>query len=341
MMVTKMNKKMKIGFLVVILTVIATVAVVIGAQKADRDSKAVEAGGALIENDYQNIIYEGKNYVYNSKATAVLYAGLDSTGDIETYNRYTVAPRADTIEVFVLDDFHKTIKILAISRDTIAQIGRYTMNGTYRDEYMSQIGYAFSFGDGGKVSCSNLKAAVSNLLGGVPIKEHVITNTDTFKDINRLAGGITVSVPNNDLAEAYPELAEGRTVTLDDSNVDIFVRYRDTDEDFSNNGRMERQRAFSESFMKAFKESVSNDAEGTWSKIENIKGNMLTSISRSQYIDLADKISEAEFPNDSYYIIEGENIHGEENDEFHADKEKLQKLIIDLFYIEDGEADNE
>lgn len=337
-MVIEMSKKTKIAFAVVIIIAIVIAAAVIVIQKSDRNSKAVETDGTLMENSYQNITYEGKNYVYNSKATAILYAGLDSAGDIETYNRYTIAPRADTIEVFILDDYHKTIKILAVSRDTIAEISRYTMNGTYRDEYMSQIGYAFAFGDGGKVSCNNLKSAVSNLLGGIPVKEHVITNTDTLKDINRIAGGVTVTVPNNDLAASYPELAEGRTVTLDDSNVDAFVRYRDTDAEFSNNGRMERQRAFSESFMKAFKESVSNDAEGTWSKIEEIKENMLTSITRSQHLDLADKIAEADFPADNYYTIEGEDIRGEETDEFHVDKEKLQKLIIDLFYIEDGEA---
>lgn len=337
-MVTKMSKKTKKAFAVVILISIVIAVVIIGIQKANNNSKAVEADGTLVENNYQNITYKGKNYVYNSKATAILYAGIDSSGDIETYNRYTMAPRADTIEVFILDDYHKTIKILAISRDTIAEIGRYTMNGTYRDEYMSQIGYAFAFGDGGKVSCNNLKSAVSNFLGGIPVKEHVITNTDTLKDINRIAGGVTVTVPNNDLAGSYPELTEGRTVTLDDSNVDAFVRYRDTDAEFSNNGRMERQRAFSESFMKTFKESVSKDAEGTWSKIEEIKGNMLTSISRSQYLDLAGKISEADFTSDNYYTIEGEDIRGEENDEFRVDKEKLQKLIVDLFYIEDGEV---
>lgn len=338
LMVTEMSKKTKIAFAAAILIVIIIAAVVIGIQKADNNSKVVEADGTLIENSYQNITYEGKNYVYNSKATAILYAGLDSTGDIETYNRYTTAPRADTIEVFILDDYHKTIRILAISRDTIAEISRYTMNGTYRDEYKSQIGYAFAFGDGGKISCNNLKTAVSNFLGGIPVKEYVITNTDSLKDINRLAGGVKVTVPNNDLAGSYPELGKGRTVTLDDSNVDAFVRSRDTDVEFSNNGRMERQRAFSESFMKAFKESVSNDAEGTWSKIEEIKGNMLTSITRSQYLDLAEKISEADFPDDNYFTIEGQDIRGEENDEFHVDKEKLQKLIIDLFYIEDGEA---
>ena len=65
---------------------------------------------------------------------------------------------------------------------------------------------------------------------------------------------------------------------------------------------------------------------------------MLTSITRSQYLDLAGKISEADFTADYYYTIEGEDIRGEENDEFHVDKEKLQKLIVDLFYIEDGEA---
>lgn len=340
-MVKKMSKKMKIAFAAVVIIVIAIAVTIVAIQKSDGNSKTVEAEGALSENSYQNITFEGKNYVYNSKATAVLYAGIDSAGEIETYNRYTVASRADTIELFILDDYHKTVKILGISRDTISEFGRYTMDGTYRDEYSSQIGYAFAFGDGGKVSCNNLKSAVSKLLGGIPVKEYVVTNTDTLKDINRMAGGVTVTVPNSDLAGLYPELAEGRTVTLDDSNIEAFVRYRDVDEEFSNNGRMERQRAFSEGFMEIFKKKISEDAEGTWSQIEEIKGNMLTSISRSQYMDLADKISEAEFSSEYYYTVEGENVHGAENDELHVNKKKLQKLIVELFYIEDGEAQDE
>lgn len=333
-----MSKKMKIAFAAVVFIVIAIAVVVAAIQKSDINSKTVEAEGELTENSYQNISFEGKKYVYNSKVTTVLYAGIDSTGEIETYNRYTVAPRADTIELFILDDYHKTVRILGISRDTISEFSRYTMDGTYRDEYSSQIGYAFAFGDGGKASCNNLKSAVSKLLGGIPVREYVVTNTDTLKDINSMVGGVTVTVPDSELAGLHPELAEGRTVTLDDSNVEAFVRYRNADEDFSNNGRMERQREFSEGFMEIFKRKITEDAEGTWSEIEAIKGNMLTSISRSQYLDLADKIAEAEFSPKNYYTVEGEDVHGEENDEFHVDKKKLQKLIVDLFYIEDREA---
>lgn len=48
--------------------------------------------------------------------------------------------------------------------------------------------------------------------------------------INELAGGITLTVPNNDLQEKYPEMAEGAQVTLDDSNIKDFLQYRNTEE---------------------------------------------------------------------------------------------------------------
>ena len=46
--------------------------------------------------------------------------------------------------------------ILSINRDTMTDIRRYTMNGNDKGLYTTHIGYAYSYGDGGKVSCESL-----------------------------------------------------------------------------------------------------------------------------------------------------------------------------------------
>ena len=48
-------------------------------------------------------------------------------------------------------------------------------------------------------------SSLSLLFGGVPINRYVVTNQDSMPYINELAGGVTVTVPNDDLEEKYPE----------------------------------------------------------------------------------------------------------------------------------------
>ena len=53
-------------------------------------------------------------------------------------------------------------------------------------------------------------------------------------------GPVKVTVPNDDLEE----YEKGSVVEINASNVDRFLHYRDTSRDFSNEGRMERQKAY-------------------------------------------------------------------------------------------------
>lgn len=153
---------------------------------------------------YQQVTYAGKQYEYNNRIRTILFAGVDAAGDLETSNRYTIAPRADTIELVIMDGYRKKISILTISRDTMAEVRRYTMDGTDRGTYVSHLGYAYTFGDGGKASCLNLVEAVSNLLGGIPIHEYVIVSESGIVLGNQLVNGVQVTVPNDNLAEKYP-----------------------------------------------------------------------------------------------------------------------------------------
>lgn len=321
-----------------ILLLLMTGQTAIASQITQEDEKeSVDA--EVPESDYHTIVYDNKKYVYNPQITAVLYAGVDSSSELVTCNRYTIAPRADSVELIVLDNYHKTIKILAISRDTITAVERYTMNGSSRGTYDTHLGYAYSYGDGGKISCTNLTQTVSWLLGGVPIHEYAVTNNASVAALNQMVGGVCVTVPNDDLISEYPELKKGAVVTLDDTNADAFVRWRDISVPLSNNGRMERQQSFSMEFLQKFKQELSKDTEGVWKKIESMSPYIETSITKNQYLSLSELVTDLSFSKEDYYYIAGEDMPGEQYDEFYPDKESLEKTIIDLFYIEDREVE--
>ncbi|MGN0996054.1 MAG: LCP family protein [Candidatus Ventricola sp.] len=290
--------------------------------------------GLASAQGYQLVEYQGVAYEYNPTITTILYAGVDSDGPMTTTDRYTIAPRADTINLIILDGYHQTMRILSISRDTMAAIDRYTMDGTWRDQYVSHLGYAYTYGDGGRVSCENLASAVSRLLGGVPIHEYVVTNKSGIVAGNALLGGVQVTVPNNDVAHLHPELTAGATVTLTDENVLDYTLYRDTSIPYSNNGRLARQETFIKSFVSRMKALVEADPEAFWISVEDNADSIQTSITRSQYLSLAQKLSSVSFEAQRFDYLSGLDTDDNEHDEVHIEAEDNLPLILDLFYLE-------
>ena len=236
--------------------------------------------------------------------------------------------------LIVLDEVSKKMSVVAINRDTMTEVHRFSRNGDDLGVYVTHLGYTYTNGDGGEASCENLKTAVSTLFNNLPIDGYMVSNQTSIVMINDLVGGVTVTVPNDDLAAKYPELTTGNVVTLDESNVRAYVQQRDTAVDFSNEGRIERQKSFVLSFMDEFGAMVKEDASSVWDSLEACSDWMQTDITKNKYLSLADAFSNTNLTPDSYYILEGEDQLGELHDEFYYDEDALQELIIKLFYRE-------
>lgn len=294
----------------------------------------VTAGNSVdMKNGYRTLTYQGKEYQYNSLITTVLYAGIDSKGKMEASAQYSNQARADSVSLVILDKKHEKMSILALNRDTMTPVRRYTRSGTDMGLYETHLGYAYSYGNGGEASCENLKEAVENLLG-IPVDEYAVTNQTSMPYINNLAGGITLTVPNDDLAEKYPELRKGAQVTLDDSNVTDFLQYRDIEKDFSNEGRIERQQTYINAYVPKIKEKIKEDMNGLWGELEQMGDYLQTSITRNKYLELANLLGSVSFTEADYYRPEGEDQAGELHDEFYVEEDALQELVIRLFYEE-------
>lgn len=301
-------------------------------QKVQR-SRMVTAGHSYdMGSGYRNLRYKGEHYQYNNLITSILYAGVDSTGKLKETVQYGNKARADALALVVMDKKNKKMSVVSINRDTMTEIRRYTMNGNDQGLYETHIGYAYSYGDGGRVSCQNLCEAVSLLMGGIPVNRYVVTNQDSMPYINQLAGGITVTVPNHDLEDLDPELYEGAQVTLDDSNIRTFLQYRKTEDAFSNEGRMERQKAYLTSYIEKVKTMEEKELEEAWTSLDSMKEYLQTNITRNQYLGLAELLQETDFSEDQILSLPGQDQEGELHDEFYPDEEALQELILQLFY---------
>ncbi len=293
----------------------------------------VSAGNSHnVGSGFRNITYNGEKYEYNNRVTTVLYAGVDSTGKMEASAQYGDKARADSINLVVMDEKKEKMTVVSINRDTMTEIRRYSMTGNDQGLYTTHLGYAYTYGDGGEVSCESLCEAVSLLFGEVPVNRYVVTNQDSMTYINDLVGGVTVTVPNDDLSDQYPELYKGNQVTLDDSNIHDFLQHRDTDAEFSNEGRMERQRAYMSAYISKIKSLDENELENTWDSLDSMQEHLQTNITRNQYLKFIKLIRKIDFSENDIIQLSGTDQEGEIHDEFYPDEAELKKLIIQLFY---------
>lgn len=330
----KKQKMLILGLAAAVIFVGLAATVVVNKLKEQKNYHVTGTNSVDVGAGYRYVEYNGKKYQYNNRVTTLLYAGLDSFDELKQTATYGDKARADSIMLIVLDEVSKKMSVVAINRDTMTEVHRFSRNGDDLGVYVTHLGYAYTNGDGGEASCENLKTAVSTLFNNLPIDGYMVSNQTSIVMINDLVGGVTVTVPNDDLAAKYPELTTGNVVTLDESNVRAYVQQRDTAVDFSNEGRIERQKSFVLSFMDEFGSMVKEDASSVWDSLEACSDWMQTDITKNKYLSLADAFSNTNLTPDSYYILEGEDQLGELHDEFYYDEDALQELIIKLFYRE-------
>lgn len=330
------KKKFFAGCAAIVLVILGISAAIVWRTWKDQRSHQITASNSFdVGSGYRTVIRDGKKYEYNQTITAVLFAGLDSTEPMgDGGGAYGNKARADSILLAVLDKMHGKMSVIALSRDTMTGIRRYTRTGKDMGIYESHLGYAYSYGDGGKVSCQNLQEAVSELLGGIPVQEYVVTNQSAIEEINRMVGGVTVEVPNDDLKSKHPDLISGAVVTLDDTNVKDFVQYRDTGKDFSNEGRIQRQKAYITSYVDQLRQKLKEDINGMWEKTNQIESYLQTSVTKNKYLTMANLLEKVSFETADYYVPEGENRTTDQFDEFYPDQEALEQMVLDLFYVE-------
>ena len=313
--------------------VLAIVGFLIWKQNQDQQDQDISAGHQVnVGSGIQHITYRGKQYAYNNRITSILLIGIDSEGVMSPLKRYTIAPRADSISLLVLDEMHKKMTIIALSRDTMTEIRRYTMNGRDRGLFVDHLGYAYTYGDGWDVSCRNVCEAVSNLFYGIPIGDYVVMNRSSLPLLAKALGALEVTVPNDDLAELG--YTKGQTAMIDETNLESFVRSRDTQQDLSNVGRMERQQAYINAAAGVIRYKAENEPSALWDTVLEAESCVHTNITHSRYLNLVKILKNTAYDAGNYYVPEGRQVIAADHDEFYPDEETLLKQIISIFYLE-------
>ena len=279
---------------------------------------------SIEETDWgSRIKLNDKSYVQKDGLTTVLLLGID---DSKTPDPLVVGDgyRSDALVLLILNDKTKTMQTLSISRDTITEVEMYDNKGVYFAKGTMQINMQYAFGESPRQAAYLTKKTVSKLICGRRIDAAAAVRMSGIPTIGDILGGITLTM-DEDYSYIDERWTKGATFTLNGEELERFLRYRDIDEQGSNERRLARQEWLMQKLFDALGSSSKTAlAETIFDKA-------------ADYIDTdldADTISRiSTFQMDPVGLkIPGKSVAGERHDEFYVDEEALQELLLEIFY---------
>ena len=267
---------------------------------------------------------DGVLYQLNPALQTILFLGVDDGGTSIPGVTPGEGRRSDTIILLLLNNESKEIQLLAISRDTIADVDVYQANGDYAYTAPTHITMQYFYGDSPTRSCFLTKRAVSRLLYGMRIDGCLSLNAHGIVTIVDLLGGLTLTMPD-DYTEIDPRYQAGVELTLNGAETEHLLRHRDTSVHGSNEARVERQLRLIKALVEKLQKSTSV------SRLEELLDSAGKDVCSDLDAETLKKLVSYRLVPESV-TLPGEVVQGAEHDEFHVDESALRKLLIELFY---------
>lgn len=293
-----------------------------------QDLEQEEEESVVSQSEINTIEYDGKKYHYNNNLTNILFLGIDHDSKMEEYEAPRNSGQSDCIMILSLNKETKECQILQIPRDAMIEVDLYDMNGNYYNSVTRQIATQFAYGFGGKDSCWIVQKKVSKLLNDLRIDAYIGMDMASISMIVDAIGGVSITIPE-DYTQIDLAFQKGATVVLDGNLAERYVRGRQTDVMFSNNQRMERQLQFIPAFIDSVKAKVGTNANYYEWFYPVVEDYVVTNMSESQINEL----SEYRFIESNVQTLPGEGKMGRKYEEFYVDSEKMEKMLIETFYI--------
>lgn len=284
-----------------------------------------EATGMENEKKESDIEDEGikdpfKKAISESKRVNFLLLGMEG-------------PRTDTIIFASFDPKENKVDMFSIPRDT------YYYRPGYEHADKRKINAVY--GDEG---ISGIKAAVSNLLGDIPIEHYIIVDYEGVKKVVDVLGGVEVNVPFHmeykDPTDNPPliiDIPKGKQV-LDGENAIKFLRWRHNNDMTVGypDGDLGRVRAQQQFIQSALKKALSFKLPTVVKTCFNYVKTDMKLTDALLYAGQAIGISGDDF---SIKTIDGEaenrTYGGLKRSYFIYDKEKVRELMMELYNVKE------
>lgn len=319
-----------VGCVLALLVVLAAVLAVTGLLDKQEEKPEIR-GDANLRYEYDDSVeIDGVKYRPRRNLTTILLMGIDRDST-ERIVGYRNGGAADFMRLVVIDHDEKTIKQIAIDRDTITPITVLGVLGNKTGTRSMQLSLSHGFGDGKEQSCGFTADAVSNFMYGINIDFYIAMNLDGISALNDAVGGVTVRI-EDDLSELDPALENGAVVTLKGKQAEYFVRSRMAVSDGTNVSRMRRQQQYLSQFSSQLRANISDSGEFAGKLFDTIEGYTTTNISRGRLVN--EVYSSRNYAQPA--LIEIEGIHEIGSDgfmRFIADDDALKRMVISTFYV--------
>lgn len=323
------------GVLVAVVLILAIVFIAMRESgKHSLYSKATSA--KVISSDFydtqKDIEYDGHTYHYNDDIMTFLVLGIDTGNALPTVDEntnYLAGGQSDAIFLFVMNPHDKTVSVVAVNRNTMADIYICDEHNNYIRTAKAQICVQHGYGDGLNLSCERSCQAVSGFMYGLPINGYVSIRLAAIATLNDMLGGVEVTLPSD-----FPELGlnAGETVRLDGEQAYTFVKFRDTSVFDSAGTRLENEKVYLKSFMKQVYDITKDNITFPVGMYQQILDYTVTDITVDEMLYLSSELLGYSVLDPKIYTIPGETEKVNLYEEFHVNEHGLQEMILDVFY---------
>lgn len=188
------------------------------------------------------VVIDGEEHVRTEGVVNILLLGIDSNAEREAQRK---GWRSDTIILCSIDFAHDKMNMISIPRDSRVEMNKLDYNtGEVVSRTTNKINAAYAFGGGPeRYGAKNAMDCVKEFLScegmfDIDIDYYASIDMDGLPKLAKSLGGVEV-VLDRDLAGVGKE---GQTVTIDESNIDTYLRNRKTGG--GDDGRASRQSDF-------------------------------------------------------------------------------------------------
>ena len=276
----------------------------------------------------KTITRNGIDYYPRQDITVMLFMGIDQMEPVSDSGVFTNPGAADAIMLMIFDEKNETTSILQINRDTMLDIPILGIGGREAGTMYGQLALAHTYGSGLEDSCINTRKAISRFLGGISIDYYIAMNMGAVAILNDAVGGVTVTV-TDDFSDVDPTITMGE-ITLRGEQALNFVRDRKDVGDQKNATRMNRQRAYMESFRDSLLANMNQGAGFVVDTYSAVAPYLVSDCPINTLTAMIERYDDYEFT--GVITPKGDNILGETYYEFYADEKALDDLVIELFY---------
>ncbi len=286
------------------------------------------AAGTAASDQSKTVRKDGTDYFPHQDMQVLLVLGIDRTGPVEASHYYRNPGLADSILLLIFDESSEECTVLTLNRDTMVHMDVLGVRGEYAGTAYGQLALAYSYGQGLRDSCENVKSTLEKFLPGLTVDCYLAMHMDALPILNDAVGGVTVEV-TEDFSQVNPSIPRGQ-VTLKGQQALDYLRGRQDLGDQLNTSRMARQSEYVGKLLEALGEKKYRDVRFFAELYEDIAPYIVTDCSAETLSGMLSRY--AGYTLREIVTPEGESIVDKGHNQFLVDEEKLDALLLRLFY---------